>query len=741
MNITLYRAECTGNAKNCLYPFRCDISDAEDFKAVIVFDHVCAKFKRSYRSTTNFIESNCDVMDCDNDHSDDPADWIYPEKLIDIFGEDIQFIAAPSRHNMKPKDGRSARPRFHVYFPHEPITSEKECAALKKAIHAQFPFFDKNALDAGRFIFGNKADEVLWHDGELTVECILKPTKREIPQGQRNNTMSRFAGRVVKRYGATDRAYNIFLAEASKCSPPLEDDELEVIWKSACKFAKKVQIQEGYISPEDYEFQTESLKPADYSDIGQARIIAREYGDELLYTAATDLLRYNGVFWEESKQKAVGAVIEFLDLQLADASDAVNQALDALSETGITPEQAVNGGKRFIADLNDTQRELYENYLCAKTYKSFVMKRRDMKYIVSALQTLKPMVNCPVKDLDSDPFLLNTPSATYDLRKGISGGREHSPEDKITKVTAFDPSDKGKELWLAALDNFFRSDKELISYVQQMMSLSTLGKVFIEALIIAYGEGGNGKSTFGNAILKTIGTYGGTISADALTVGCKRNVKPELAETKGKRLLIAAELEEGMRLNTSMVKQLCSTDEISAEKKYKDPFHFTPSHTVLLYTNHLPRVGAMDEGIWRRLIVIPFTAKITGDVKNYADYLFENAGEYILKWLIEGAEKVINAGFNITLPTAVKNAISAYMSENDWLTHFLDDKCVVNKDYSEKSGELYREYRSYCTLTGEFIRSTTEFYKGLESRGFLKRRTNKGRFICGLKLKSDLDDD
>lgn len=98
------------------------------------------------------------------------------------------------------------------------------------------------------------------------------------------------------------------------------------------------------------------------------------------------------------------------------------------------------------------------------------------------------------------------------------------------------------------------------------------------------------------------------MSADALTMGCKRNVKPELAEAKGKRLLIASELEEGVRLNTSIIKQLCSTDEIFAEKKYKDPFSFTPSHTLVLYTNHLPRVGANDPGTWRRLIVIPFHA-------------------------------------------------------------------------------------------------------------------------------------
>ena len=108
-------------------------------------------------------------------------------------------------------------------------------------------------------------DEIVWHEGEATIDCILnRPQTREIPQGQRNATMSHFAGRVVKRYGATDRAHEIFLEEAQKCSPPLDDDELAQIWHSACRFAIRVQAQDGYIRPDEYnnEFCRESLKPS-----------------------------------------------------------------------------------------------------------------------------------------------------------------------------------------------------------------------------------------------------------------------------------------------------------------------------------------------------------------------------------------------------------------------------------------------------------------------------------------------
>ena len=140
----------------------------------------------------------------------------------------------------------------------------------------------------------------------------------------------------------------------------------------------------------------------------------------------------------------------------------------------------------------------------------------------------------------------------------------------------------------------FCGNQELIDYVQMICGLAAIGKVYVEALIIAYGDGRNGKSTFWNAVSRVLGLYSGNISADSLTVGCRRNVKPEMAETRGKRLLIAAELEEGTRLNTSTVKQLTSTDNVYGEKKYKDPLSFTPSHTLVLYTNHLPKVGAME---------------------------------------------------------------------------------------------------------------------------------------------------
>lgn len=755
MFLVLQTANVTDDAKNCVYPNRKEITSADELKEAVRFDHVCGEFTKNYRNISNFLKSNVIVMDCDNDHSDDPAEWITFEKLEELF-DSVSYAAVPSRNHMKEKDGKAARPKVHVYFPIEEITDADKYAAIKRAIHKAFPFFDGNALDAARFIFGSDTGEVVWHEGWVNIDEELSPEPDEdtdtgtnysggpILQGTRNKTLSHFAGRAMKRFGETDKAKQVFLDEAAKCDPPMEADELKTIWYSALKFYRtKVKTQPGYVEPDEYnsDFDAGSLKPDDYSDIGQAKVLCKEYGEELRYSDATDYLRYDGDAWIEERQLAVGAMEEFLDLQLADAQEYVQIAVKALKDAGVDEPAIQAGGKTLEKAVNIDNLKLVFMLMGAKSYQAFVMKRRDYKYVVSALNAAKPMLAVSVSDLDKNEKLLNTPYATYDLSKGMVGEQPHNPEDLITKITNVSPSDDGKELWDQCLELFFSGDQELIDYVQMVVGMAAVGKVYQEHLIIAYGSGANGKSTFWNTISRVLGTYSGKLSAETLTVGCKRNVKPEMAELKGKRLIIASEMEEGMRLNTAVVKQLCSTDEIFAEKKYKAPFAFVPSHTLVLYTNHLPKVGANDDGIWRRLIVIPFNAKIVGDsdIKNYADYLYEKAGGYILKWIIEGAKKAIDAEYKTALPKCVQDAINAYREENDWLGHFISECCDVDESYTEKSGELYQKYREYAIQNGDFTRPNGDFNAALENAGFVKRKTKKGAFFYGLKLKEGQD--
>lgn len=743
MTFTLYTATCRGNAKNIFYPKAVSVTGSDSLKEAVKYDHVSARFKDGKRSNANFEFSNCLMFDCDNSHSENPADWVTPFELAMAF-PDVEFAVVYSRNHMKQKGTKSARPKFHVYFGVPGVLTGSERTQLKKDILNEFPYFDNKALDDAHFFFGVENPKVKKYTGSITVYDYLNhddfaewdAKTEQIQEGSRNSTMSHIAGKLIKRYGNTESAYKLFLKASEKCNPPLPDDELNMIWSSAKKFGAKVSKQDGYISPELYG-QMYSLRPEDYSDIGQAKVLTKEYAGEMAYTDSTEYLCYDGTHWVESRQTAVGRCEKFLDRQLEETRIAIEQTKKMLMDSGIDKELISAGGKALEKVIDAKSENAFSEYKNALMYRNFIMKRRDMKYIMSALQAAKPMLLKNISEFDSQEFLLNTPDFTVDLKDGTH--KEHHAEDLLTKITAVTPDMENMNIWLDAVNQFFCNDKDLTDYVQQIVGLCAIGKVYVESLIIAYGEGSNGKSTFWNTIAKVLGTYSGTMSADTLTVGCKRNVKPEMAELKGKRLVIAAELEEGMRLNTSIVKQLCSTDEITAEKKYKDPFRFTPAHTLVLYTNHLPKVGANDDGTWRRLIVIPFNAKLKGnsDIKNYTDYLVQNAGGAVLQWIIDGAEKVIKNNFRLTVPKCVADAVGRYREGNDWLSGFLEECCEVNKNYTQKSGEIYQEYRAYCQRNGEYTRSTTDFYTGLENAGFERRKTKSYNIIYGLKLKSE----
>ena len=734
MHFTLYTADCRENARNIRYPNPAAITTAADLKKATAYDHVCAQYADGIRKEANFQFSDVLPMDCDNDHSDNPSDWLTPERLAQQL-PDVAFAATYSRHHMQAKGKYSARPRFHVFFPTAACTNAATHKAMKLRIQKALPFFDGNALDAARFLFG-ASGEVFWQEGSLSIEdwLTLMKSNRSIPQGQRNSTLSRMAAKLVKRFGVTEESYQKFLEKAAECEPPLPDEELETIWNSACKFGKKVAKQEGYVDPEAYGKQ--SLIPDDFSDVGEARTFVEQYADEVAFTVATDYLRYNGTYWEESEHAVTLAMMEHTDVQLAEAEKQVEAALQNLEHLGIPREAAKTGGKKFRDSLDETQTAAYQQYQYYSTFQAFVMKYRNVRNMTNALDAAKPIVLHNPEALDSNPMLLNTPGGTYYLPEGLNGWKPTDPADLLTKVTAVVPSDAGKDLWEDALQLFFCGDQSLIDYVQMICGLCIVGKVYLEAMIIAYGDGRNGKSTFWNVIYKVLGSYSGNISADALTVNCKRNVKPEMAELKGKRMIIAAELQEGMRLNTSVVKQLCSTDPIFAEKKFKAPFHFEPSHTLVLYTNHLPKVGASDDGTWRRLIVIPFHAKIQGntDIKNYAQYLVDHAGGAVLSWLMEGARKVIAANYQIARPQCVLDAIGAYREGNDWLGNFIHECCEVDKSYQEKSGDLYQKYRDFCNENGEYVRSTSDFYAALEQAGYKRKKMRDGKYIIGIQL-------
>ena len=731
MSFTLYCATQRGDKRNTLYPRRRVITGFSDLQTAARFDHVAAEFEGSRRSLDGFKLADCIVLDVDNDH----GQIVQPEQIAKDF-PGVAHMVIFSRHHMQPKGSSDPVPRFHCYFPVAPTADRAELEQLKRNVCSAFSYFDSNAADAARFMFGVPEPQGFAVEGPLLLTDLFPYSEsegaesstaalQEIPEGQRNSTLSRFAFQLLKRLGDTEEARAEFDRRAEACTPPLEDSELSTIWGAAvAAYRRKVESRPDYLTPEEYALQGlqplpgGSLRPPDFSNVGQARVFAADTAGEVLYSEGTGWLCWDGHKFAQSEAAVHLRFHDLTDRQLIEARNNVHAAVDALADAD---EIAASEAKRQQA--------------AARAYLKFVQQQRNAGGIKAALGEAAHMVAVGVDELDADPFLLNTPGGVVDLRTGQL--RHNSPADRCTKCTAVALSDKGAALWAAFVDRFACGDRELVEYLQQVAGMAAVGRVYTEALLIAYGAGGNGKSTFFNTLSRVLGDYAGALSADVLTSSANKNAGPELAELRGRRLVIAAELEEGRRLDTSILKRISSTDPITANPKYRDPFQFVPSHTPVLYTNFLPRVGSSDAGTWSRLVVIPCRASFRGqrgEVKDYCSFLVESAGGAVLAWMVEGARRFITNGCTLTPPRCVRDEVEAYRAENDWLSQFIAEQCEVGKDFTVKASDLQLAYRTYCDESGEYCRRSNDFKTALEAAGFKWHKGKLGATYTGLRL-------
>lgn len=752
-------ANLRGRAGNAYYPLQQIVSDVETLAKVTACDHVCGSFKNDRRGKKNFISADVLAMDLDNGD----GGWTTAEDVARLL-PDVEFYAVPSRHHMQPKEDKPARPRFHFYFPLAVVVDDASVLAeLKQRVLNRVPAFDSNAVDAARFYYGVEnptpthfagsycidelvgvpsADDGIQGNGRGVSEMAAPYGGRydgayqcggnAIPEGQRNSTLYKFAVRKLKRHGESEEAKGAYLREADKCDPHLPTEELKTIWNSAVKFYRETVLKDPtYISPDRFgrddllseEMRGQSLEPSDYSDVSQAMTFVKAYGDRVRFTTATGWVVFDGHVWREDSIGAQRLSQQLTGLQLKEARQRLRAAQDRKNRADEGhDDNEKNEAKALV------ERE--------KAYRDFVLRRRKTGNVAATLTEAKPHLTIGVEELDADGYLLNTPAGEVDLRTGDI--RPNNPDSLCTKITGVSPGTEGAEKFDAFLNQICCGDADLKRYLQECAGMFAVGKVLRENLIIATGSGGNGKSTLFNLLLRVLGDYGGTIASDVL-VTTRRNKMPEIAELRGKRLVVAAELEEGMRLDAGMVKRLASRDPVRGEKKYGVPFDFTPSHTPVLFTNFLPKVGSSDSGTWSRLVVIPFNAKFRGTGKEVLDYdgvLFQECGGAVLQWVIDGAVRFLANNGKIVQPKCVVEAVEEYRAQNDWLTNFIDENCEKGLAHKEKSGMLYTAYRRYAETNGEYIRHQADFNAALEKAGYACRRSKAGVFVHGLRLNA-----
>jgi len=307
----------------------------------------------------------------------------------------------------------------------------------------------------------------------------------------------------------------------------------------------------------------------------------------------------------------------------------------------------------------------------------------------------------------------------------------HDRELLLTKIAnvTYDPVAKCPN-WLKFLDSIFEDQEgkeEIIEFLQKAIGYTLTGDISEQVIFFLYGTGRNGKSTFINTIQTILGDYGRQTGSDTFIKKHNDNgINNDIARLDGSRFVSAVESEEGQQLSESLVKQITGGERMSARFLRQEFFEFTPEFKVFFTTNSKPIIKGSDEGIWRRIRLIPFTVTIPKKkVDKYLPQKLEKEMPGILKWAVEGCVKWQKEG--LKEPDAIKQATQGYREDMDILGPFINEKCTTNPLAKVEAKMLYDEYKRWCYGSGDYELTNRQFYRAMESRGYKKENGAKNK--------------
>ncbi|PGW24526.1 DNA primase [Bacillus thuringiensis] len=367
---------------------------------------------------------------------------------------------------------------------------------------------------------------------------------------------------------------------------------------------------------------------------------------------------------------------------------------------------------------------------------SRMCERRNIR--MNSIKDLMPLVPGERGDFDTHKYLLNVENGIVDLKTGKL--QQHDRELGLTKITniAFDENAKCPE-WLNFLDQIFQGDKELAEYMQRLIGYSLTGEITEQIMVFLIGGGSNGKSTFINIIKDIMGDYGRQAKSDTFIKKKETGANNDIARLVGSRFVSAIESEDGEQLSEAFVKQITGGEPVLARFLRQEFFEFIPEFKVFFTTNHKPVIKGVDEGIWRRIRLIPFNLQLPKekrDKKLPEKLSLEMPG--ILNWAIEGCLKWQQSGLND--PSIVMKATGDYKEEMDILGPFMFECCFKREDVQVEAKDLYEVYANWCFKNGEHQLKNRAFYRILESQGFKRERGNRNKYyIKGVTLMDRKD--
>lgn len=338
-----------------------------------------------------------------------------------------------------------------------------------------------------------------------------------------------------------------------------------------------------------------------------------------------------------------------------------------------------------------------------------------------------PQIAIDPTEMDSDPDLLNTENCIVHLPTGealphsptmIMGRQCHAPYIVNAPRPLFD----------RFMLEISKNDTEWVDYMQRLVGYTISGRVNEEIIIFLLGWGANGKSVFSNVIRRILNSYAGSVPANFLMVSNRDGeaATPSLAQLPGVRLAQANEVEAGSRLSAQAVKVAASSDAIAARHLHKAAFEFVPTHTLWVRGNHKPIITDTDDGIWRRIRLVPFDRQFGPDEKDVRleeKLMTEAPG--ILAWMVQGHREYLRRG--LSPAKRVADASINYRKESDLVAQWISERTESGDASQCPQSEAYQDYREWCSEQGlQRPMTKRSFTLSLAERGFASGQESTG---------------
>lgn len=451
------------------------------------------------------------------------------------------------------------------------------------------------------------------------------------------------------------------------------------------------------------ELEKKDYPPRSYDDTGNAERVMDRYGDIIRYSYITKKFYvYSGIVWEEDN---TGTIRQLIDLMIKDMNN----------EKVITTEEI---------DEEDAMINLQKHIKNSRSNRSKKNIEDELKHNASILPS----------EFDKNDMLLNTSNGYLDLSSGEL--YEHDREQMFSKVTNGEYTDNAQpDTWISFLNDIFDYDQDMIHFIQKALGYSLTGSSKEQVMFILLGNGRNGKSLFVNTIAEILGDYSTNMQAESLMV--KRggsNINNDIARLQGARFVTSSEPNEGFVFDEGLIKQMTGDDKITARFLHQENFEFEAKFKIWLATNHRPIVRGTDDGIWRRLVVIPFDVQIPEHkVDKDLKYKLMREAPAILDWMLEGC--LIWQRQGLAQPKRIKDSVQEYRQDMDITDAFLEDMCEVGEGYEIAASEFYQAYKNWASTNNEYDVGNVEFGKRMKKK--FEHKTSNGVKYIGVKLRVD----